>query len=555
MALLRRYLSRWLAPILHILYRYLSHIISNLGYFFGILCGSSSEKEEKRQLPPISVGLMEMPLWLDIGLSERLTSTLRPLRSVVTEVLCSLCDLIVALHDLQEYILLVIDENGQRKLQPFIDNMMYFSMSWISAACDPSSVSGKLTVMDIVAGCRPPAPVLPDSAYYAILVSPIREEIRQLHASFHPLCHIGVVSPSGSIPTSMRSGDERLVLVDCKHVDEKGSIPPEDVNIRMQLRIEQLKRCMNRLARSCAELDIEFHRSDFLLQYIHNCKQDFRIFGGYAINEIQSLQLEEYQTRNAWTRILQRANSSEAAVFDPDCRQKLVVAMYRVLIYSTTVMRLASIAEFAVGECERAHEFSNPSSGVSSNSHKKAAPQGREEDGAGPGIWPGSKAKSDCFDWAQNVAVRALTGSPIDRAVGDFCVKAVRSMDFPLHPSDDVSDMEGVLGQLFSNEWLDLLLPPGSCRVEYTDYRERGFISRLVGAVGDLRKGVDEALEFAKASGGYPAERRAKNAIHSIWRELTRTQVEGYLQHFGSFVAQYSPVVQKPLSERLNTYG
>ncbi|EER07147.1 hypothetical protein Pmar_PMAR027192 [Perkinsus marinus ATCC 50983] len=135
-------------------------------------------------------------------------------------------------------------------------------MSWISSASDPSGSTANLTMLDIVAGCRPPAPILPDLAYYSSLVSPIRDEIRQLHASFHPLCHIGVVSPTGAIPTSMRSGSERLLLVDCKRYEgELGSILPEDINIKMQLRIEQLKRCMNRLARSCAELDIEFHRT------------------------------------------------------------------------------------------------------------------------------------------------------------------------------------------------------------------------------------------------------------------------------------------------------
>ncbi|EER07148.1 hypothetical protein Pmar_PMAR027193 [Perkinsus marinus ATCC 50983] len=64
--------------------------------------------------------------------------------------------------------------------------------------------------------------------------------------------------------------------------------------------------------------------------------------------------------------------------------------MYRVLVFSSTVMRLASLVEFAVGECERAYEFHNPSSA----GNKKTAKEG-------DGIWPGSKTKSDCFAWAQ----------------------------------------------------------------------------------------------------------------------------------------------------------
>ncbi|KAF4659838.1 hypothetical protein FOL47_007405 [Perkinsus chesapeaki] len=417
-------------------------------------------------------------------------------------------------------------------------------MSWIDIASDPSGASGKLTVLDIVAGCRPLPPILPDSAYYSLLVTPIRDNIRQLHAAFHPLCHIGVVSPTGEIPNSMKNGTERLMLVDCKQPGN-GVKPPEDVNLRMQFRIEQLKRCMNHLARSCAELDIEFHRSDFLLQYLHNCKQDPRLFGGYALTEIHSLQLQEYQTRNTWSKILQQTSSRDGEIFDTETCQKIIPAMYRVLVYSTTIMRLASIAEFAVGECESFFKsWRNP---AASSSHKKTSAKESEVGST----WPGSRAKSDCFDWAQDVSVVALTGSPLDRAVGDFCVKVIRSAEFPLNASDDVSDLESVLRQLLSDDWLELLLPPGTCRIEYTDYKEKGFIQRLVAAVDHLRKTVDDVVDSTKADGGHASERKTRSAIVALWRDLRQTSLDGYLHHFGSFVAQYPAVVQKPLGDRL----
>lgn len=40
-------------------------------------------------------------------------------------------------------------------------------------------------------------------------------------------------------------------------------------------------------------------------------------------------------------------------------------------------------------------------------------------------------------------------------------------------------------------------------------------------------------------------------AIQAVWRQLTRAHVEGYLDHFGSFMAQYAAMVQTPLSECL----
>ncbi|EER07149.1 hypothetical protein Pmar_PMAR027194 [Perkinsus marinus ATCC 50983] len=107
----------------------------------------------------------------------------------------------------------------------------------------------------------------------------------------------------------------------------------------------------------------------------------------------------------------------------------------------------------------------------------------------------------------QSVAVRALTGSALDRAVGDFCVKAIRSADFPLNSWEEVGDLARCIDRLLSDEWIDLLLPPGT----YTDFREKGYIEVLMKALKELKRSIDEVIEASKETGGLPAERRTRN--------------------------------------------